>query len=77
MNYDNWKLSNPIDDYATLNVTSCCGAPYDEKTDEDGYEYYVCLSCNDEADIIDDYEYLESRRLEYKEWEQDEKKLNL
>jgi len=39
MNYDNWKLSNPIDDgHGTSMVSSCCG-------DEIMYEVPTCTEC--------------------------------
>tara|TARA_Y100001938_G_C8055526_1_gene414183 strand:- start:773 stop:1087 length:315 start_codon:yes stop_codon:yes gene_type:complete len=39
MNYDNWKLSNPIDDGQGYGmVSSCCGSSYEE-------EVPTCAEC--------------------------------
>ena len=41
MNYDNWKLSNPIDDgHGTGMVSSCCGGEFEE-------EVPTCAECGD------------------------------
>ena len=39
MNYDDWKLSNPIDDgHGTTMVSNCCGSSFEE-------EVPVCAEC--------------------------------
>tara|TARA_R110000796_G_C14524448_1_gene431217 strand:+ start:367 stop:675 length:309 start_codon:yes stop_codon:yes gene_type:complete len=38
MNYDDWKLSNPIDDGRSGMVSSCCGGGYEE-------EVPTCAEC--------------------------------
>ena len=60
MSYDNWKLSNPIDDGFTYNMVSrCCGAEIVE-----GYrsnccdakmigESDICGECKEHADIYE------------------------
>ena len=54
MNYDNWKLSSP--NYSD-EVSTCCGAGYEE-TVEDMYETnYICDKCKDACDIQDEEEY--------------------
>ena len=50
MNYDNWKLSNPIDDgYGYDMVSNCCGAKMDEDTG-------ICFQCKDHCEPMEDYE---------------------
>jgi predicted amidophosphoribosyltransferase len=58
MNYDNWKLSNPIDDGFGYNMVSsccgaeiiegdisnCCGAKFIAETD-------ICSECKEHADV--------------------------
>jgi len=65
MNYDSWKLSNPIDDghYYGL-VSSCCGSEYIDE-DEDGVLW--CDECKCECDSIEDYEYEAQQRENYLE----------
>ena len=52
MNYDQWKLSNPVDDgYGYDMVSNCCGAKFWAETDicsackEHAEEYMICSSC--------------------------------
>ena len=71
MNYDQWKLSNPIDDGGCEMVSKCCGADYvwsiDKECDIETQEEYVCCDCQDYCDIIEDYEYKEIQRENYLE----------
>ena len=61
MNYDDWKLSNPIDDgYGYNMVSNCCGASLYEETD-------VCSDCKEHCEPIEDYEYEEIQRENYLE----------
>ena len=61
MNYDNWKLSNPIDDgYGYDMVSNCCGAKMDEDTG-------ICFQCKDHCEPMEDYEYEAAREEAYKE----------
>ena len=56
MNYDNWKLSNPIDDgHGYSMVSNCCGANLycHELTDECD----ICSECKEHCEPIEDYEY--------------------
>jgi len=70
MSYDNWKLSNPIDDgYVYQMVSLCCGTEYDE--DDTGTN---CLCCGEECNIIEDYEYKQIRYDEYLENKADAKR---
>lgn len=60
MSYDNWKLSNPIDDgfytgmvsrccgaeIGTTNISNCCSAKVYDDTD-------VCKQCKEHADLDD------------------------
>jgi len=72
MSYDNWKLSNPIDDgYVYEMVSSCCGCHYEE--DEHAYVIW-CKHCGNECDIIEDYEYKQIRYDEYLENKADAKR---
>tara|TARA_R100001591_G_scaffold33561_2_gene44954 strand:- start:19175 stop:19396 length:222 start_codon:yes stop_codon:yes gene_type:complete len=68
MNYDNWKLSNPIDDGGCSMVSSCCGSEYEEiyseMFDEDKL---LCSECNEYCEIIEDYEYKTIQRENYLE----------
>lgn len=51
MNYDNWKLSNPIDDgYGYEMVSNCCGARMDE-------DQGLCYDCKEHCEPMEDYEY--------------------
>lgn len=51
MNYDDWKLSNPIDDGCSYEmVSNCCGAQIWEDTD-------ICGQCKEHCESIEDYEY--------------------
>mgnify|MGYP003146427221 CR=1 FL=1 len=61
MNYDDWKLSNPIDDgYGYNMVSNCCGAKMDEEID-------VCLNCHEGCVAVEDYEYEATRKEAYAE----------
>ena len=61
MSYDNWKLSNPIDDgYGYDMVSNCCGARVYDETD-------VCSDCKEHCEPIEDYEYDERQRESYLE----------
>ena len=51
MNYDDWKLSNPIDDgYGYSVVSDCCGARMDE-------DQGLCYECKEHCEPMEDYEY--------------------
>ena len=58
MNYDNWKLSNPVDDSYGM-VSTCCGSVY---VDEDADGIYWCDKCKFECDLVEDYEYEAQQR---------------
>jgi hypothetical protein len=69
--YDNWKLSSP--NYGEM-VSSCCGSDYsdseDKELDLEIHEEcgeYVCDSCGDCCDIIDEEEYAFNRHESYLE----------
>tara|TARA_R100001510_G_scaffold52248_1_gene52784 strand:+ start:253 stop:468 length:216 start_codon:yes stop_codon:yes gene_type:complete len=65
MNYDQWKLSNPVDDgYGYDMVSNCCGARMDE-------DQYLCYKCKDHCEPIEDYEYKELQRESYLEMKAD------
>jgi hypothetical protein len=60
MNYDTWKLSNPIDDgFYTEMVSSCCGAEIVDGDRSDCCdatfiaETDICSDCKEHADIIE------------------------
>ena len=56
MNYDNWKLSNPIDDgYGYEMLSDCCGAKMDE-------DIGICFECKEHCEPIEDYEYEAARK---------------
>ena len=68
MSYDNWKLSNPIDDGCGYNMLSnCCGAKIKEDTD-------ICKKCLDHCEPLEDYEYEEIQRENYLEMMRDGEK---
>ena len=68
MNYDDWKLSNPIDDgYGYNMVSNCCGAVLYDDTD-------VCSDCKEHCCAIEDYEYDEIQRQNYLEMLADAKR---
>ena len=68
MNYDDWKLSNPIDDgYGYDMVSNCCGAVLYDDTD-------VCSDCKEHCFPIEDYEYDEIQRENYLEMLADAKR---
>ena len=73
MNYDNWKLSNPIDDGHGYNMVSpCCGDnyEYDEQVSQ-----YECLECNELFDEPKEkYEYDNQQRESWSEMMADEKR---
>ena len=62
MNYDEWKLSNPIDDksYGYSVVSDCCGARMDE-------DQGLCYECKEHCEPMEDYEYAEKRHDNYLE----------
>ena len=84
MNYDNWKLSNPIDDGCCYdmvsrccgaeivegNISNCCGAKMVGETD-------ICSDCKEHADKEDmccaecGYECDEIEDYEYEELERE------
>ena len=68
MNYDEWKLSNPIDDgYGYTVVSDCCGARMDE-------DQGLCYECKDHCEPMEDYEYEAARREAYEEMMADGKR---
>ena len=61
MNYDQWKLSNPIDDsYGYDMLSNCCGAKMYDDCD-------ICPECKEHCESIEDYEYEAARREAYAE----------
>ena len=61
MNYDQWKLSNPIDDgYGYDMLSNCCGAKMWDDSD-------ICPECKEHCESIEDYEYEAARREAYAE----------
>ena len=61
MTYDQWKLSNPVDDgYGYDMVSNCCGARLDESEER-------CEECGEGWVAIEDYEYEEIQRENYLE----------
>ncbi len=61
MNYDKWKLSNPIDDgYGYDMVSNCCGAKLDESEQ-------ICSYCKEGCEAIEDYEYQAIEKENYLE----------
>ena len=61
MNYDQWKLSNPIDDGCGYNIISdCCGAMVYDDTD-------ICSDCKEHCEPMEDYEY---EALKREAWEE-------
>lgn len=61
MTYDQWKLSNPVDDgYGYDMVSNCCGAIIYDDTD-------ICSECKEHCDIIEDYEYEAIKQENYLE----------
>ena len=68
MNYDNWKLSNPIDDgYGSDMVSDCCGAKMDE-------DRGLCYECKDHCEPMEDYEYEELQKESHAEMMADGKR---
>ena len=68
MTYDQWKLSNPIDDgYGYDMVSNCCGTKVCHETD-------VCLKCAEHCDLIEEYEYEEIQKENYLEERNDAKR---
>lgn len=80
--YDNWKLSSP--NYSEM-VSSCCGSDYSDAEDneldldilEELGEAYVCDSCGDGCDIMDEEEYAFDRHESYLEDLADERRHEL
>lgn len=65
MNYDNWKLSNPVDDGHGYDMLSnCCGAKMHDDCD-------ICPECKEHCEPIEDYEYEAAREEAYREMEAD------
>jgi len=65
MNYDDWKLSNPIDDgYGYDMVSNCCGARLDTSEQR-------CSDCGEGCSAIEDYEYEAARKEAYAEMRAD------
>lgn len=61
MNYDKWKLSNPIDDGCGYDmVSNCCGAKLDESEQ-------ICSYCKEGCEAIEDYEYQAIEKENYLE----------
>ena len=61
MTYDQWKLSNPVDDgYGYDMGSNCCGARLDESEER-------CEECGEGCVAIEDYEYEEIQRENYLE----------
>jgi len=68
MNYDEWKLSNPIDDgYGSDMVSDCCGAKMDE-------DRGLCYECKDHCEPMEDYEYEELQKESHAEMMADGKR---
>ena len=59
MNYDDWKLSNPIDDSNCFMVSDCCGKSFDDD--------FICENCGRECNEIEDYEFKAIERENYLE----------
>jgi hypothetical protein len=54
-------------------VSSCCGADYEERGDYDRFNFYVCCSCEEEfEEPIMDYDYRNFMIDDRKEAEADE-----
>ena len=62
-------------------VSGCCGSHWVESIDTelgiDSPEDYVCNSCQDYCDIIEDYEYRQMRLDEKAEADAEDRKLGL
>jgi len=66
MSYDNWKLSNPIDDgYGYNMVSNCCGAVMEEMEQR-------CPNCKEGCIAVEEYEYESARKESYEEMRADE-----
>tara|TARA_R100000742_G_C4231722_1_gene53134 strand:+ start:287 stop:505 length:219 start_codon:yes stop_codon:yes gene_type:complete len=60
-NYDNWKLSNPVDDGCGYDlVSNCCGSLYHE-------EQFICFGCGEPCEEIDLNEYNNIQKENYLE----------
>ena len=71
MTYDQWKLSNPVDDgYGYDMVSNCCGARLDESEER-------CEECGEGCTAVEDYEYEERMRESFAEDRMDEERLGL
>jgi len=65
MNYDDWKLSNPIDDGHGYNmVSNCCGTKMDSDTS-------ICPGCGEHCEAVEEYEYEAAREEAYAEMRAD------
>ena len=68
MNYDDWKLSNPIDDGDGYSmVSNCCGAKMDE-------DIGICFDCKEHCEPLEEYEYDAQKRESIAEDREDEKR---
>tara|TARA_R100000084_G_scaffold38499_1_gene15442 strand:- start:139 stop:357 length:219 start_codon:yes stop_codon:yes gene_type:complete len=68
MTYDEWKLSNPVDDgYGYDMISNCCGAKMYDDCD-------ICPECKEHCDTIEDYEYEAIRQENYLEERADAKR---
>jgi len=55
-------------------VSRCCGADYDERGDEDRFNFYVCVYCNEEFDDpIMNYDYNDMAKSERKDSHNEDK----
>lgn len=70
MSYDNWKLSNPIDDgFYTEMVSECCGTHYAEEDD-----IYTCSECDNDCEITSEDDYRANQRDSWLEMMRDGEK---
>jgi hypothetical protein len=68
MNYDDWKLSNPIDDGDGYDMLSnCCGAKMWDDCD-------ICPKCKDHCEPLEECEYDTQKRESIAEDREDEKR---
>ena len=63
INFDNWKLNNPIDDGCEM-VSDCCGSKYELWNDE---KFCICSQCGGECITIESYEYKAIQKENYLE----------
>ena len=74
MNYDNWKLSSP---HYSDDVSTCCGAGYEEMGGGLFETEYICDECKDTCDIQDEDDYKQDRWESYQEDLADDKRKGL